>query len=302
MVAAMVIALGLGHMAVVLHRGAGEAVLDEGELTTFEDDLADALQGVQRANPIQKPTPLARWRAAECEGRIADARWTAFVTWRATASGRGVLTRCLQAQSAQAMGILLRAAVRSDAPMGFVKLDVVTRIAEVPRSSLLVASLSVRPGVDGVCRGRRCLMPWQLLVAEVFDSFLPVASVPSARLGASIGDLAVMLGSHSTEPMQRVETRGWLVDRFGRLARSGRTHQPGLEATEANVRRAARTAENYIAAAQRKSGRFRYIVEPFTGRTIDTPFSVARQAGTTLALCELGGDDIRIRRAIGRSL
>ncbi|KYF48999.1 hypothetical protein BE08_02005 [Sorangium cellulosum] len=61
-----------------------------------------------------------------------------------------------------------------------------------------------------------------------------------------------------------------------------------MELTEATVQQAAAAAQRYILAAQRKDGMFRYIVDPFTGRASFDGFSIARQAGTTLALCELG--------------
>ncbi|XYH93593.1 hypothetical protein ACMHYB_37870 [Sorangium sp. So ce1128] len=46
---------------------------------------------------------------------------------------------------------------------------------------------------------------------------------------------------------------------------------------------------------------FRYIVDPFTGRASFDGFSIARQAGTTLALCELGAAKAARRRRRSRA-
>ncbi|MEM9692560.1 MAG: hypothetical protein AAGA56_08450, partial [Myxococcota bacterium] len=61
-------------------------------------------------------------------------------------------------------------------------------------------------------------------------------------------------------------------------------------------------AEAYIMRSQLRGGGFRYLVDPYTGKNLPGPPSLARHAGTTLALCELGRHERkRVKRVIRRA-
>src|SRR5690606_18099768 len=69
-----------------------------------------------------------------------------------------------------------------------------------------------------------------------------------------------------------------------------------------SVGRAEAAAWRYVRRSQGTDGRFRYLVDPFTGRVVSNDRSIARQAGTTLALCELAPEGKAARAVILRSL
>ena len=78
--------------------------------------------------------------------------------------------------------------------------------------------------------------------------------------------------------------------------------EPLAELTIDDVTRASVAAERHVLAAQNDDGRFRYILQPFTGKVTWKGFAVPRQAGTTLTLCELGSPTAPVTRAARRSL
>jgi hypothetical protein len=204
--AGMLVALGLAQVGLSGQDAHGKEILSETEIQEFEAALPTALNSVQSSQPV---TPIANRRPIECQRPVTDAGWTVFVTWLKTATTHKVVTRCLQAETSEEVRAFVTQSVTEDQPQGFVKVDLVTRIANISAPFSLVASLSIRQGVDGVCRERRCLLPWQLFISKAFDSFLPVPAVPSARLGTSIAKLKSMLGDAvDNAPIQRVETRG----------------------------------------------------------------------------------------------
>jgi hypothetical protein len=93
-----------------------------------------------------------------------------------------------------------------------------------------------------------------------------------------------------------------LVDRSGRLHRLRRLREnaPALDADR--LARAARDAERHVASAQRGSGAFRYKLDPVSGNRVPGQIPLTRQAGTTLAMCELGRDRERVAQVARRSL
>src|SRR5690606_17951399 len=140
---------------------------------------------------------------------------------------------------------------------------------------------------DGVCAGTSCLAPWQLVALESFTNHQPLATVPDLRFGFSAEQLKTALHSAGSEPLVRIETETYSMV-GGKVARLSRLRRARAEPDARRVRDAVRAAERHIISAQRKDGRFRYGMNPLTGDVDWASLSLPRQAGTTLALCELG--------------
>ncbi|WP_437877708.1 hypothetical protein [Sorangium sp. So ce513] len=256
--------------------------------------------------PPAKAPSLMTTAPAPCAAPPEPGRPTLVVTHLARAKDPGrarVATRCLQPPPGEDAAAALPAAL-ADALRGPLKIDVVSAVQPLGSPGPGLAGLSLRPGLDGVCLAERCLMPWQLIAIDAFNTNTPLRGVPDFRFGVDLAALRRALGE--PEPpggaadadgadedalrsgLLRIETLSYTVDRAGALHLLSRIGEPGVELTEATAQHAAAAAQRYILAAQRKDGMFRYIVDPFTGRASFDGFSIARQAGTTLALCELG--------------
>src|SRR5690606_30069415 len=93
------------------------------------------------------------------------------------------------------------------------------------------------------------------------------------------------------EGLTRIETLSLMFDDDGRLVPLVRGHERDIELTRARLDRALELAEHHIARASHHDGRFRYLLDPFTGAQKNSGWNLPRQAGTTLVLCELGRDE-----------
>ncbi|HMJ12228.1 MAG TPA: hypothetical protein VK524_12475 [Polyangiaceae bacterium] len=165
-----------------------------------------------------------------------------------------------------------------------VKLDVLTAAQRLGRSSLL-DPLKLRPALDGVCAGERCLSAWQLVALDAFAHYRPFPAVKDASFGVSMPWLAQKLRAKSPSELARIEAESFVLDDTGvqRLLRMrvapGALQRPALE-------RAVFLAQEHILRSQRESGEFRYLLDPFRGTVEDSNFNLPRQAGTLLILCE----------------
>jgi hypothetical protein len=149
--------------------------------------------------------------------------------------------------------------------------------------------LKLRPGLDGACSARGCFAPWQLVALDYFSSNRPIPGVPDASFGFGPARLITELehAGPGLGGIVRIETLGYVVDGTG-ARRLERLKHPRQPLTRGKLDTAVRAAEQHILRALEKNGRFRYLVEPFSGRTDSSQFSLPRQAGTALVLCELG--------------
>lgn len=244
---------------------------------------------------------------ATCELPPGLAHATVIVTYL-DRSGEHVEEACLQGTPSEVTAGV-RALVADEAARAPVKLDVITArqvmVADVP----VLDSLKLRPGLDGVCSGSRCLMPWQLVAGDAFVAHTPIPVIRDLRFGVAPGPLRERLEPGADrhpatlEGLVRIETASSVLGPDGEVHPLDRMRSPGMPSPDpAALERATAGAEAYVLSAQGQDGRFRYKLDPFTGRESYRGFSIPRQAGTTLALCELGVDGRRVRRAAKRSL
>ncbi len=266
--------------------------------------LREALSSFDALPPPPPPPAKAPSLADHGAGRVRRAPEPGRPTLVVTHLARGrdperaaVATRCLQPAPGEDAAAALRGAL-AEALRGPLKIDVVSAAQPLASPGPGLDGLSLRPGLDGLCLAERCLMPWQLIALDAFNTNAPLAGVPDFRFGVDLAILRRALGEPEPrgdrggaalrDGLVRIETLSYAVDGEGALHLLSRLGEPSIPLTDATAQEAAAAAQRYILGAQRKDGMFRYIVDPFTGRASFDGFSIARQAGTTLALCELG--------------
>lgn len=185
-----------------------------------------------------------------------------------------------------------------------VKVDLVVGLRRWSASSPL-DPLLLRPGLDGVCSGRACLLPWQLLSRSLFSMYQPWSLVPDLQLGVSPEALRKALGAPprgDLKGLTRFETRSLLLPGDGSSIELLRMRARAMPLEHKQLLRIERRAQRHLLKAQLPDGRFRYVLEPFTGERDARGFNLARHAGAVLVLCELGGSGRAVRRAVRRAL
>lgn len=233
------------------------------------------------------PEPLELTPYA-CEAPVADGAVTLFLQYRQRdGAPEPVRFHCIQRPNLPAA--LQRAAqlVKENAARASIKIDVATGVSPLTSSDVLLDALKLRPGLDGACADRSCLLGWQLAARDMLNEKTPVSTIPELRMGFSMAHLRhALTGNDAGDPLTRITVVSLLFD--GSVHTLSRMHRERQEVTPESVRRAEELAERHITAALGKNGRFRYELQPFTGEADLEGYNLPRQAGTTLVLCELG--------------
>jgi hypothetical protein len=186
-------------------------------------------------------------------------------------------------------------------------LDVIASSRVLAEVGPLLGAVHVRPGVEGVCDGSSCLLPWQLFGLDAFTEATNVAAL-QAELGTTPQALRKHLRSEGAgyEGLVAFQTQSFSVawDRTVTPMRHLRKPSPptAAEPTTAAMTAAIKSAAAFVVSSQVKDGRFRYTVQPFTGVVSFDNFSVPRQAGTTLALCDAAAYHPKAKDAAKQSL
>jgi hypothetical protein len=79
------------------------------------------------------------------------------------------------------------------------KIDILTATQPLASSSPGPLSLLLRPGLDGVCDGQRCLMPWQLVALGQFNTYTPLPFIEDLRFGSDPAALRRVLARPGDE-------------------------------------------------------------------------------------------------------
>ncbi len=228
---------------------------------------------------------------------------TALIVFRPREAARPEL-RCVQAPADELPAALNRQ-LRNELPGGPVKIDIITATHPLGAAHPLIDALRLRPGLDGICHEGHCTLPWQLVAEDAFTTFTPLPFIEDLRFGADPAPLRKRLGApagRSLEGLVRIETASYVLtaDGLRHLSRLRPFEDRPLD--EPHVTAAVRAAERHIVGAQLDNGKFRYQLDPFTAKKNRREWNLPRQAGTTLALCELGRPGGGTQRAIERSL
>jgi hypothetical protein len=303
----LVVGLGAGRLGMLSRQARGSRLAPSAEAGDLGARLAKSLDMRTLSEAPAGSPSLMTYAAAGCDAPPELPRHTLISTHLADGGRKGkAVVRCFQATTLDELVASWAAKMSEEALRGPIKIDLLVERVAMPPSGELVEAFALRPGIDGACADSdgetRCLMPWQLVALNAFNSHVLLAAVPDARLGASIDKIRKALGVEPGAAVYRIATAGWLIDEHGVARPVSRVPraQARLDADEAL--RAVTAARAYIYRAQHGTGRFKYLVDPFTGKTQDEPFSLARQAGTTFAICELASEDLGTRKVVGRSL
>jgi hypothetical protein len=239
-----------------------------------------------------------------CEVAPASSPFTLLAVARVP--GGKVTPLCGQGETLEAAAAALATALREvgDPDQVVAAIDVLREIAPVPERGPLLGAVSVRPGLDGVCAGTHCLPPW-LAVAR--QQFTTMASFPSVQLdlGASASALRQALGSPAGDTFDGIDrfSSTELLLRGGELTTLERGRLPSPPPVDEETLSArSRAALGFIIASQERDGRFRYLVDPHAGTASFANFSIPRQAGTTLVVCEMAALDERAVATARKSL
>lgn len=284
-------------------------------------------------------------RAGESDAISLALEDAANPEFRAQLAQRGkpwqLRTRCVRAP-AESLATAIAGVLADEASRAPVVIDVITGIVPMRSRGAVLDVFALRPGLDGVCDERGCLMPWQLIAGEQFIVNEPLPFVPDFRMGMSPLRVRAALGQDvapellawdrarrklrmpsteaeaeadaedeaapaghaaldSLDGLWRITTDSYTINRKGRLIPLVRMHEHELELDAERLVAAQDAAETNIARSQLQDGRFRYLVEPFSGRVNDKSWNLPRQAGTTLVMCELGRDAKRTKQVATRS-
>ncbi len=204
--------------------------------------------------------------------------------------------RCVHGVDDAELRAEIRTLLTAEGALRPIKLDVARAEDPVESAPPIVAAFRLRAGRDGACIAGRCFAPWQLAAKDAYTAYEPLPFIPDLRIGIDPQELRKALGLPESDAspwtdVVRVRIDSFVFTEDGRLVAMDRLRPvdgPAVEVDEAIAR-----AERFLRANQQPSGRFNYLVDPFSGPRRSASFSIARQAGTTLALCEYGSDASR---------
>lgn len=208
-----------------------------------------------------------------------------------------LVSSCVQAPSQRELADAVARVLSDSAARDLVLLDRVTASRPVHEHSPLLDPLMWRPGVDGGCVGARCLAPWQLVGRGSFTTHAPLPFVADLKFGLSQARLRKQLGEKETNSAKdperdttlwAFETQSVTIPTEGDVVALRRQHPIEVTVDPSTLQRAAQLYSSHILKAQQPNGQFRYTLDPFTGKAEFQNFSIPRQAGTLLVLCELG--------------
>ncbi len=304
--AAVVAGLGLlGLIGGAFEARAAAVARPQPAIATAE--LAGAIAAVPRRwGPApREPRPLLTLAPATCAEAPDTVGVTVLVaTQRVDGDELRVDHECLQGESLAGVLPRLEAALDGAVPGGAL-VDVVTATRSLRHLAPVVDGMLLRPGLDGVCDGARCFAPWQLLAQDAFTVHKPIPVVPEFRFGF---DPVVVRERLGVEPLPqvdgllRLETHSFKLDADGTVRALRRLREAGPPLDASSLHAGKRAAERYILSAQGSDGRFEYRLDPFVGKVSFNGFSLARQAGTTLVVCELAEDRERARAVASAAL
>ncbi|HYO96968.1 MAG TPA: hypothetical protein VER33_20795 [Polyangiaceae bacterium] len=275
------------------------------ESSLVHEQLSRALA---QAWPGERPLPgaavdvsLLQTRATVCARSPSSSQLTLLLTYLTPT--RVAESACLQAATVPALADPLRRHLEQHAlPGAPLKLDLLRSLRRLTALTPLLDALKLRPALDGACMDRHCLAPWQLVALDVFTGHRPLRAVPDMSFGFSPAHVARLLGHPDAGLSELVAFDSWsFVAHEDKLTALSRLRAARAPATNERIDGAVVAARAHILAAQLEDGNFRYLLDPFSGQSDAARFNLARHAGTTLVLCELGSGK-RVKRSVQRAL
>lgn len=307
--AAAAVACSLAIASAALSAGLARADRVQTPVPADIESALAPLRSIARRLPRAAVAPsLLTPEPAACAAPISPGRVTVIATFLRRGERPGPVSVCRQGDRLDEVVAGLTRVLTKSALRGYVKLDIVTGTQELSSRHGWLDALKLRPGLDGVCRDRACLMPWQLLAYGFFSTHRPLEFIPDFQFGVEAERLQLALGAAgvpSLSGLLRVTTESYSIDFTApkvRLTPLARMRRRDVAVTGESLQAATAAAETYVLEAQQSDGRFRYTLDPMTGAADVEGFNLARQGGTTLVLCELGESSERVNQGIARSV
>ncbi len=275
----------------------------EAELAGLSAVLGNLPENTPMAQRRGKAWHVSRRSAARCDAAPRQSRVTLIATFTRRANA-GYRSSCVQDDNLANALSRLQSDLLERAAKGPIKVDLITGVANARSGPAWLETFKLRPALDGVCLSNRCWMPWQLLARNAFVDSQPLSFLPDLRFGVDLAELQKQLTAEDTPSdaaLTRITTRSWVLQPDG-LTRVERMRPVDVSLTDDSLAAALNAAEAHIVRAQLKDGKFRYMLHPFSQYEERKNFNLARQAGTLLALCELGTDNKQLSRTIQRGL
>lgn len=302
---ALALAFGAAREA---NRATGESPSPAAAPASIDEAVARALAGLPFPALARTPALYARDPVA-CPRPASAAGATIFLGYiaaqQAPRSDLGPRLVCIQAPTLDEALTSARRELDRERAGGPVLVDVVRTTRALPDAGPLLGAVVLRPGLDGVCSGARCLTPMQLVG---LDQFTKLASFSSIQLDLGVEQSALRSALGEAAPgsgfagLEAFDTRSYVRHEREGLVPLFRQKAPDPAFTPEEVDRSVRAALAYVASSQANDGRFRYMLDPYTGKASFDGFSVPRQAGTTLATCELADFSPRAKDNARRSV
>jgi hypothetical protein len=307
---ALALAFGVANEA---HRATGRSAVPPIAPASIDDALSGALAGLPFPALARTPALFTR-DPVSCPGPISTAGATLFLGYiaaqQAPRSDLAPRHVCIQAPSLDEALADARRELDRERAGGPVLVDVVRSTRSLPDAGPLLGAVVLRPGLDGVCSGARCLTPMQLVGLDQFTKLASFSSI-QLDLGVEQGALRKALAEDPKEQaapsagfrgLEAFDTKSYVRHERDGLVQLVRQKAPDPAFTPEQIDRSVRGALAYVASSQANDGRFRYMLDPYTGKATFDGFSVPRQAGTTLATCELAEYAPRAKENARRSV
>ena len=290
-----------GRVAVT---AAGPESIDDATVAKELGRLSAVARRAPRApglRPLTSDTPVV------CAEPVDAARLTliaSFIERRTLTS----TARCFQGAELHALVADAAAVLSRSVARGPLQLELVSGTQALGGRHGWLDAFKLRPGLDGVCWQQRCMLPWQLLARGAFSTYRPLSVIPDFQLGvepAALRSVVQAPDDAGVAGLLRITTRSYALDLSAArpsLTALSRMRRREVPLEPRTLARAEKDAEAYVLAAQQPDGKFRYTLDPITASADTRGFNLARQAGTTLVLCELGQSperDAAIARALG---
>lgn len=265
--------------------------------------LPEPRSNAKREKKKSQPARLSSTAIAACSTAVATGHPDPplLLVHYVTRSGRPKAA-CLSEPSLEQLAQSLAARLRADAARAAIAVDRVTHTRALNHGPTWLAALRVRPGLDGVCVEDKCLAPWQILAQGMFTNHSPLDFLADLKFGISVAELRDrLMADEATDPAQPLlafATQSSTVLKDGTVHPLRRLRPEQAEVTRSAVMKAESELEQHILQSQQKNGQFRYTLDPFTGKKETRNFNIPRQAGTLLAICELGRETEGVRQAV----
>lgn len=283
---------------------------DDATWVALLTDVAGEVRARNTALSAPAPTLSAHGLHLDCGTDVSSEPLLPTAALFYTDSNSQSQARCMQASTLAKLAASVRETLGREGATGPVLVERLTGIRRLTGAPSWLAAFTLRPGLDGACRGSRCYSPWQLVAQSRFVTHSPLGFLGDLKFGASLTDLARDLAKKKqktakappTDVLTTWTSQSVAIAVTGEVYPLVRLHSPPKPVMPNQIPSAATGYQAHILQAQKANGQFRYTLDPFTRKAENRQLNLARQAGTLFALCEVGSRTQEVEDAARRGL